>query len=252
MKPYLPGSIWILKQHKSALINCAQVHSSASPYSFFTAECLCWALCKRCGNLEMNLPLSSVMHLLPDHTNRETQEHKYTDTHTSSRSANRHTVSVCSELWTTGPLSCFLLFFTLWSSCELEFIWSYNQKIKSAKPSVGLGHSVSVSIIYSQDKLKETAEHFPPPKKHKTLFDSSSVHILYVCQHQHSSFFYVWPYPWPKSFPAPKLCASQCWKGYLHYVVHGIWNKLFPCAPPNTDVLLTLFNIKYLSSKERG
>lgn len=89
-------------------------------------------------------------------------------------------------------LSHFLLFFTLRSSSEHEFIWSSDQKIKSAKPSVCLGHSVSVSTIYGQENLKEIAGHFDQKaeKKEKTLFDGGT-RVWYVSQHQHSSL--LWP-----------------------------------------------------------
>lgn len=63
------------------------------------------------------------------------------------------------------PAGRFLLFFILRFSGEHEFIWSSDQKIKSAKPSV------SASAIYGQEKLKKTAGRFNKKKK-KTLCDS--------------------------------------------------------------------------------
>lgn len=143
--------------------NSAEVYSAAGSYSYFIAECFCWALCKqwkfrKCS--EMNLPLSSVRHLLLDHANKEKTRNTQSNTNIQTCTATRHTVSICNELWPTVPLGRFLLFFTLRSSSEHEFIWSNDQKIKSAKPSVCLGHSVSVSRIYGQERLKETAGHF--------------------------------------------------------------------------------------------
>lgn len=155
----------------------------------------------------MNLPLRSVRRPL-DHTNRETQRaHRVTQIYKCTNTAtwNRHTVSVCNELWPTVPLGYFLLFFTLWSSSEHEFIWSNDQKIKRANPSVCLGHSVSVSTIYGKEKLKETAGHFDqksPNKKHCLILSLLVAQEFDVSLSTNTVAFYDWPYPRPKPFPA--------------------------------------------------
>lgn len=91
-----------------------------------------------------------------EHTNA--QSNTNIQARTNKCRANRHAASVCSELWPIVPLGCFLLFFSLRSSSEHEFIWSNDQKIKSAKPSVCLGHSVSASTIYSQEGLRKVQD----------------------------------------------------------------------------------------------
>lgn len=134
-------------------------------------------------------------------TGSHKQRNTNIQTRTNTCTANRHTVSVCSELWPTVPLGRFPLFFTLRSSSEHEFIWSNDQKIKSAKPSVCLGHSVSVSTFYGQEKLKETAGHFDQ-KKHCLIVGLLVAQRFDMSLSTSTVAFYDWPYPQPKAFPA--------------------------------------------------
>lgn len=137
-----------------------EVYSASGLFSFFIAKCLCWALCKRCGNLGSALKWicskaswGVFYWITQTEKHKENtftmQRHKYTNTGTANS-----TLSACTEPQPTVPQGHFLLFFPLRPRAEHEFIWSNDQKIKSAKPSESLGHSISLYWIQSQESLR--------------------------------------------------------------------------------------------------
>lgn len=101
-----------------------------------------------------------------------------------------------------SPLGRFLLFFTLWSRSEYEFIWSNDQKIKSIESSMCLGNNVSMCKIQGQEKLKEIAGYFDPPQKHCLIASLSVAQRFAMSFNTIDVAFYDWPYPEPKPLPA--------------------------------------------------
>lgn len=155
---------------------------------------------------EMNLPLSSETSFTGSHKQRNTKsEHTNAARITKIHGQQLDPLYLyLRELW---PLSPFLLFFTLWSSSEHDFMWSNNQKIKSTKFGVYLGHTISVNTFYGQEKLKETAGHFVGKKRKQ---NKTKKHCLMACWWNMGQIClsaptqqpFMWPYPQPKSFPA--------------------------------------------------
>jgi len=123
------------------------------------------------GNIpKINLHLNSVNYFLLKHT---THTHKYTVRYTSTHKYE-HTVSVFSRLRAVS----------YYFSPAVH--WSKGQRAKS---SVYLGHIVSLSTIYGQEKFTGT---FGP--KTITMFDrypGGGTLFLYVSQHQNSSILMI-------------------------------------------------------------